>query len=561
MTGPRVDSYRAGRSPPRRSSPPPRRASPPPRRASPPRRGLASADTYTPGGNSRPSRPRTRSPAFRRRSRSPRRDDNWRARPRSPPRRNFSPRRDDFRNDRPRSPLRRDGYDSYIRSPRPRDRSPPPRTREASPARSRGVRSPVRATRYDEPRSRINRYASSSAVGERPHFANQPSPRRTSPPLRDNRDFRRRSPSPRRERADPYTADTWRSRRSPSARPAFTPNEPSGVQSAATSRRSSPRPTVHPSRAALVDDRPAREPVSAPRSPFREREPSGAPRDNFRERERERSPPRRREASPMRDRSPPRRRDASPPRGPRGDRDREFAPPTGPSSARRNGDGDFPRAPPTGPSSRSYPSPAISPPAGPASSAPTAPPAGPRGGNPALSAPTRPRGGGRGGYPYDAPRDFSGPPRRGSWGAGPRGGGDFRGGFRGGFHDGPPSGPRGSASGPSSFSATFRGSNNSTATTYPRTMRFRDHLADLPKEIPGGQRAPEVYDKSKILRLEDEARKLRDLIDKKEDAKRAKLREWDALEKDAETAQLRVDLAEQSLRNLNGETEVGGAAF
>lgn len=151
---PRMDSYRAGRSPPRRSSPPPRRGSPP-------RRGLASADTYTPGGGSRPSRPRSRSPAFRRRSRSPRRDDNWRARPRSPPRRNFSPRRVDYRSDRPRSP-RREAYDSYTRSPRPRDRSPPPRTRDVSPARSRGVRSPVRSNRYDEPRSRINRYAAKS---------------------------------------------------------------------------------------------------------------------------------------------------------------------------------------------------------------------------------------------------------------------------------------------------------------------------------------------------------------------------------------------------------------
>lgn len=139
---PRGDTYRAGRSPP-------------PRRGSPPRRGLASADTYTPGGRS--ARPRSRSPAFRRRSRSPvRRDDNWRARPRSPPRRNYSPRRDDFRGDRARSP-RRDAYDSYTRSPRPRERSPPPREREVSPARSRGVRSPVRSSRYEEPRSRVNR--------------------------------------------------------------------------------------------------------------------------------------------------------------------------------------------------------------------------------------------------------------------------------------------------------------------------------------------------------------------------------------------------------------------
>lgn len=84
-------------------------------------------------------------------------------------------------------------------------------------------------------------------------------------------------------------------------------------------------------------------------------------------------------------------------------------------------------------------------------------------------------------------------------------------------------------------------------------MRFRDHMADLPKEIPGGQKMPELYDKSKILKLEEEARKLRELIDKKEDAKREKLREWDALERDANTAQLRVDLAETALRGLNGD--------
>jgi predicted nucleic acid-binding Zn-ribbon protein len=92
-------------------------------------------------------------------------------------------------------------------------------------------------------------------------------------------------------------------------------------------------------------------------------------------------------------------------------------------------------------------------------------------------------------------------------------------------------------------------------------MRFRDHLSDLPKEIPGGQRAPEVYDKSKILKLEEEARKLRELIDKKEDAKRARLREWTSLERDAETAQVRVELAEGSLRSLNDEGEAGGPAF
>lgn len=90
-------------------------------------------------------------------------------------------------------------------------------------------------------------------------------------------------------------------------------------------------------------------------------------------------------------------------------------------------------------------------------------------------------------------------------------------------------------------------------------MRFRDHLADLPKEVPGGQKAPELYDKSKILRLEEEARKLREIIEKKEDAKRQKLREWGGLERDAEMAQLRVDLAEGSLRSLNGDGDVSDA--
>jgi hypothetical protein len=389
------------------------------------------------------------------------------------------------------------------------------------------VRSPVRSNRYEEPRSRINRCVDPAQAVTR-NMLTLHSPHRRYSPARETRDYRRRSPSLRRERPDPPAADTWRSRRSPSpAKPAFASNEASGRDSAATSRRSSP-PPIHPSRAALVDDRPA---VPAPRSPF-------PPRDNDRGRDFNRE----------RERSPPRRRD-SPPTGPRSDRD--FAPPTGPSSAYRNGDSTFARAPPTGPSSRSYPSPAISPPAGPASSTPQ-PPTFPRGSNPALVAPTRPRGGGRGGFGYDAPRDFSGPPaRRGSWGAGPRGGGFYGGGA--------PSGPRASGSGAAPFAPSFRGSSNSTATTYPRTMRFRDHLSDLPKEIPGGQKAPEVYDKSRLLKLEEDARKLREMIDKKEDEKRQKLREWDSLERDAGTAQLKVELAETSLRELDGEGDVSSA--
>jgi len=359
------------------------------------------------------------------------------------------------------------------------------------------------------------------------------SPPRRYSPARDPRDYRRRSPSPRRDRAEPLAADTWR-RRSPSpAKPTYASNDASGRESGATSRRSSP-PPIHPSRAALVDDRSARDAPPA-RSPFRERD-NDRGRD-FSARDRERSPPRRRD---------------SPPTGPRGDR--EFAPPTGPSMPFRNGgeNNNF-RAPPTGPSGRGYPSPAISPPAGP-SGAPSQAPTFPRGNNnPVLGAPTRPRGGGRGGFGFDSGRDFSGPPpRRGSWAGGPRGGGFYGGG-------GAPSGPRGSGRGGEPFAPPFRGSSNSTATTYPRTMRFRDHLSDLPKEVPGGQKAPDPYERSKLMKLEEDARRLREQIEKKEDEKRMKLREWDALERDAANAQLRVELAETSLRELDGESDMANA--
>lgn len=90
-------------------------------------------------------------------------------------------------------------------------------------------------------------------------------------------------------------------------------------------------------------------------------------------------------------------------------------------------------------------------------------------------------------------------------------------------------------------------------------MRFRDHLSDLPKEVPGGQKAPELYEKSKLLKLEEDAKRLRELIEKKEDEKRMKLREWDGLERETNNAQLKVELAETSLRELDGEGDVANA--
>ncbi|KAF2810722.1 uncharacterized protein BDZ99DRAFT_475616 [Mytilinidion resinicola] len=549
-------TYRPGRSPPPRDSY---------RARSPPRRPLPVADTYVPGN--RPARPRSRSPGFRRRSRSPPRGESWRARPRSPMRRAYSPRRDDYRNDtRARSPPRRE-YESYRRSPRPvRERSPLPlkRPRDISPARSRGMRSPPPAKReriesppargrYDEPRSRAATYVDFDAVkpaeGRTWLPTNPPDtdlpfrpPRRAySPPPRDNRDYRRRSPSPRREpRADPYAADTWR-RRSPSpVRQAYPTNDASGRGSAATSRRSSP--PVHQSRVALVPDEPRGrpEPISpAPRSPYRSVE-----------------------SEPVRERR-------SPPTGPR---EREFSngvPPTGP--AFRNGDG-FSRAPPTGPApnrpaSRNYGPPAMTPPMGPSSNSMST---GPRAHNPVLAPPMRPRGGGgRGGYAGDyAPREYGGgppPARRGSghWAGGRGGPGGAPYYPNSGPPSGPPAGPRGGGvvGGPQPFAPPFRGSSNSTSTTYPRTQRFQNHLADLPKIVDGGKLAPELFDKSKLSKLEEEARKLRELIEIKQAKKRQTLREWETGERECDNNTLRAELAEQHLKSLNGENDVGGAAF
>lgn len=164
------ESYRPGRSPPPRVDSFRNRS--PPRRPPP-------ADFYIPTSG-RPVRPRSRSPPFRRRSRSPRgfrNGDNgaWRERQRSPPRRAFSPRGDDYR--RPRSPVRDTRGDRYGRSPpRPvRERSPLPlkRSREVSPAGSRGMRSPPPMKRerlvspprrYEQPRSRAQRYSDKAAL-------------------------------------------------------------------------------------------------------------------------------------------------------------------------------------------------------------------------------------------------------------------------------------------------------------------------------------------------------------------------------------------------------------
>jgi len=70
-----------------------------------------------------------------------------------------------------------------------------------------------------------------------------------------------------------------------------------------------------------------------------------------------------------------------------------------------------------------------------------------------------------------------------------------------------------------------------------------------------------LHDSSKAERLEEEAARLRKLIDEKEARKRQGLRDWDRLEREAATAVLKSELAEEHLRELTGEGGGNAAAF
>ncbi|EMC96595.1 hypothetical protein BAUCODRAFT_69406, partial [Baudoinia panamericana UAMH 10762] len=90
--------------------------------------------------------------------------------------------------------------------------------------------------------------------------------------------------------------------------------------------------------------------------------------------------------------------------------------------------------------------------------------------------------------------------------------------------------------------------------------RVHPALADLPKVVEGGRAAEPLIDTSRLQKLQDEAEKLRKVIEEKEARKRKGLREWDRLSREVEVAGLRSELAERAVRELNGEAE-GQAAF
>ena len=502
-----------------------------------------------------------------------------------------------YRDDRDRA------YAAPARSPPPRfrERSPLPvkRGRELSPEGSRGRRSPPpKRERVDSlPRPRYDERVSRELSPPRRRYSPDPRDRQPSP-RGAPRDYSQRSGSPigRGERSDGY-----RRPRSPSMQ-GYPKNDylsaegNGGSHSVSTSRRSSP--PVHPSRLQQVDDR-LNKPI--PRDPY-----------DVQDEYQTRSPGRQAaSASTFRGYSEDQGYSSA---------DTRIPPPREPY---RPDDQPVTRALPTGPSDYRAPSASMAPPTGPAAaSAPSSAqaraspviPSGPR----AVSGPVRgefgtPRG--RGGYRGD----FSG---RGGYASS-----SLRGGRGGAFtgpaydrdqsiatsatfgrgesydreseypapsgHTGssaPPSGPRGSVS--QAAAPAFRPSNNSSATTYPRSQRFAANgqpipesstptgpragrrptepgverergphpaIADLSKPIAGGSKAEPIIDRTKLDKLEAEAEKLRRIIDEKESKKRKSLREWDRLSRETEAAAFRSQIAEEALRNASGEAASAGA--
>ncbi len=181
---------------------------------------------------------------------------------------------------------------------------------------------------------------------------------------------------------------------------------------------------------------------------------------------------------------------------------------------------------------------------------------------------------GRGSLTYrapTAPRSTSyqdGPPsgpRAGGFGRGDYAGGrgdyggargDFGGGPRGGFGRGAPE-----------AAFPFRGSNNSTSTTYPRSQRFnstQQYLATTEKIVPGGKLLPSGLNpdqEKKLKQLEAEAEKLRLDLAEKQKTKREAVNEWEVRERESGREGLRSELAEDSLHTLMEGDDGGMAAF
>ena len=109
--------------------------------------------------------------------------------------------------------------------------------------------------------------------------------------------------------------------------------------------------------------------------------------------------------------------------------------------------------------------------------------------------------------------------------------------------------------------------NNSTSTTYPRTQRFNQHLANLPSVIPGGKLLPQDRNSAdfaiqeRLAKLEQEQKKIEKELEEKMEKKRKGVRQWEKHERESAREGLKGELAEKQVRMMAGEGGLGGAAF
>ena len=85
----------------------------------------------------------------------------------------------------------------------------------------------------------------------------------------------------------------------------------------------------------------------------------------------------------------------------------------------------------------------------------------------------------------------------------------------------------------------------------------------MPSIVPDGKAAPSALDSSaerRLQQLEEDKKKLEDMIAEKQRIKRQGLRDWETKERESARDGLRSELAEQSLENMGmGESNTGAA--
>lgn len=84
-------------------------------------------------------------------------------------------------------------------------------------------------------------------------------------------------------------------------------------------------------------------------------------------------------------------------------------------------------------------------------------------------------------------------------------------------------------------------------------------LRNLPQIVPGGEKLPSLADRTRLDKIAEETERLRKAIEVKEEKKRKALREWERFGREAESAGLRSELAEDGVRGFLVEEGVGAA--